>query len=198
MKSNWNYPTTVWTGEDRYLDIIEACSFAKINKPLFVTDKDLITLPMTSKVLDNVKKKFKNIEVFSNFSGNPFGKNITEGVKLYNQSKCDGVIAFGGGSALDVGKGIAFMNGQTRPIWDFEDIGDYWKRADDSKISPIIAIPTTAGTGSETGRASAIINEETGVKKIIFHPKFMPTVVILDPKLTIDSVSYTHLTLPTT
>ena len=186
MKSNWNYPTTVWTGEDRYLDIIEACSFAKINMPLFVTDKDLITLPMTSKVLDNLKKKFKNIEVFSNFSGNPFGKNITEGVKLYNQSKCDGVIAFGGGSALDVGKGIAFMNGQTRPIWDFEDIGDYWKRADDSKISPIIAIPTTAGTGSETGRASAIINEETGVKKIIFHPKFMPTVVILDPKLTID------------
>ena len=101
MKSNWNYPTTVWTGEDRYLDIIEACSFAKINKPLFVTDKDLITLPMTSKVLDNLKKKFKNIEVFSNFSGNPFGKNITEGVKLYNESKCDGVIAFGGGSALD-------------------------------------------------------------------------------------------------
>ena len=186
MKSNWNYPTTVWTGEDRYLDIIEACSFAKINKPLFVTDKDLITLPMTSKVLDNLKKKFKNIEVFSNFSGNPFGKNITEGVKLYNENKCDGVIAFGGGSALDVGKGIAFMNGQTRPIWDFEDIGDYWKRADDSKISPIIAIPTTAGTGSETGRASAIINEETGIKKIIFHPKFMPTVVILDPKLTID------------
>ena len=186
MKSNWNYPTTVWTGEDRYLDIIEACSFAKINKPLFVTDKDLITLPMTSKVLDNLKKKFTNIEVFSNFSGNPFGKNITEGVKLYNESKCDGVIAFGGGSALDVGKGIAFMNGQTRPIWDFEDIGDYWKRAEESKISPIIAIPTTAGTGSETGRASAIVNEETGVKKIIFHPKFMPTVVILDPILTID------------
>ena len=165
MKSNWNYPTTVWTGEDRSSDIIEACSFAKISSPLFVTDKDLITLPMTSKVLDNLKKRFKSIEVFSNFSGNPFGKNITEGVELYNKSKCDGVIAFGGGSALDVGKGIAFMNGQTRPIWDFEDIGDYWKRADDSKISPIIAIPTTAGTGSETGRASAIVNEETGVKK---------------------------------
>ena len=142
MKSNWNYPTTVWTGVDRSLDIIEACSFAKINTPLFVTDKDLITLPMTSKVLNNLKKKFKNIKVFSNFSGNPFGKNITEGVELYNENKCDGVIAFGGGSALDVGKGIAFMNGQTRPIWDFEDIDDYWKRAEESKISPIIAIPT--------------------------------------------------------
>jgi len=141
---------------------------------------------MTSKVLNNLKNKFKNIKVFSNFSGNPLGKNITEGVELYNENKCDGVIAFGGGSALDVGKGIAFMNGQTRPIWDFEDIDDYWKRAEESKISPIIAIPTTAGTGSETGRASAIINEETGVKKIIFHPKFMPTVVILDPILTID------------
>ena len=186
MKSNWNYPTTVWIGENRSTDIPEACLIAKIKNPLFVTDKDLITLPMTSKVINNLKIFFKEMNVFSNFSGNPFGKDISKGVKLYNESNCDGVIAFGGGSALDVGKGIAFMCGQTRPLWDFEDIGDYWKRADDSKISPIIAIPTTAGTGSETGRASAIVNEATGVKKIIFHPKFMPTVVILDPILTID------------
>ena len=186
MKSNWNYPTTVWTGEGRSADLPEACLLANIKNPLFVTDKDLITLPMTIKTIDSLKKVFKDINIFSKFSGNPFGKNINEGVELYNKGKCDGVIAFGGGSALDVGKGIAFMCGQTRPIWDFEDIGDYWKRADENKISPIIAIPTTAGTGSETGRASAIINEETGVKKIIFHPKFMPTIVILDPILTID------------
>ena len=186
MKSNWNYPTTVWTGEDRSADLPEACLISKIKNPLFVTDKDLVTLPMTIKTINNLKKAFKDIFVFSNFSGNPFGKNITEGVELYNKHKCDGVIAFGGGSALDVGKGIAFMCGQTRSLWDFEDVGDYWKRADESKISPIIAIPTTAGTGSETGRASAIVNEETGVKKIIFHPKFMPTVVILDPLLTLD------------
>jgi len=186
MKSNWNYPTTVWTGEDRSADLPEACLISKIKNPLFVTDKDLVTLPMTIKTINNLKKVFKDICVFSNFSGNPFGKNITEGVELYNKHKCDGVIAFGGGSALDVGKGIAFMCGQTRSLWDFEDVGDYWKRADESKISPIIALPTTAGTGSETGRASAIINEETGVKKIIFHPKFMPTVVILDPLLTLD------------
>ena len=186
MKSNWNYPTTVWTGEGRSADLPEACLISKIINPLFVTDKDLVTLPMTIKTINNLKKVFKDICVFSNFSGNPFGKNITEGVELYNKHKCDGVIAFGGGSALDVGKGIAFMCGQTRSLWDFEDIGDYWKRADESKISPIIAIPTTAGTGSETGRASAIVNEETGIKKIIFHPKFMPTVVILDPLLTID------------
>ena len=186
MKSNWNYPTTVWTGEGRSADLPEACLISKIKNPLFVTDKDLVTLPMTIKTINNLKKVFKDICVFSNFSGNPFGKNITEGVELYNKHKCDGVIAFGGGSALDVGKGIAFMCGQTRSLWDFEDVGDYWKRADESKISPIIALPTTAGTGSETGRASAIINEETGVKKIIFHPKFMPTVVILDPLLTLD------------
>jgi len=186
MKSNWNYPTTVWIGEDRSTDLQEACLVAKIKNPLFVTDKDLITLPMTIKIIDNLKKVFKDINVFSKFSGNPFGKNISEGVVLYNKNKCDGVIAFGGGSALDVGKGIAFMCGQTRPLWDFEDVGDYWKRADENKISPIIAIPTTAGTGSETGRASAIINEETGVKKIIFHPKFMPIIVILDPLLTVD------------
>ena len=186
MWSNWNYPTTVWAGEGRSTELSDACLIAKIKNPLFVTDKDLATIPMTIKTIDNLKKVFKDIHVFSNFSGNPFGKNITEGVELYNKSKCDGVIAFGGGSALDVGKGIAFMCGQTRPLWDFEDIGDYWKRADESKISPIIAIPTTAGTGSETGRASAIVNEDTGVKKIIFHPKFMPTIVILDPVLTVD------------
>ena len=186
MKSNWNYPTTVWTGEGRSADLPEACLLANIKNPLFVTDKDLVTLPMTIKTIDSLKKVFKDMRVFSNFSGNPFGKNIIEGVELYNNIKCDGVIAFGGGSALDVGKGIAFMCGQTRSLWDFEDIGDYWKRADESKISPIIAIPTTAGTGSETGRASAIVNEETGVKKIIFHPKFMPTIVILDPLLTIN------------
>ena len=186
MKSNWNYPTTVWTGENRIEDITDACSISKIKNPLFVTDKDLVNLPITAKVIDDLKKVFKDIKIFSNFAGNPFGKNITEGVEIYNKENCDGVIAFGGGSALDVGKAIAFMWGQKRPIWDFEDIGDYWKRADESKISPIIAIPTTAGTGSETGRASAIVNEETGIKKIIFHPKLMPTIVILDPILTAD------------
>ena len=141
---------------------------------------------MTVEIISNLKNVLGKLDIFSEFTGNPTGKNITEGVKIYNNNSCDGVIAFGGGSALDVGKAIAFMCGQTRPIWDFEDIGDYWKRAEESKISSIIAIPTTAGTGSETGRASAIINEETGVKKIIFHPKFMPAIVILDPILTLD------------
>ena len=186
MKSNWNYPTNVWVGEGRSSDLIEACNVSKINKPLFVTDKDLISLPMTVEIISNLKNVLGKLDIFSEFTGNPTGKNITEGVKIYNNNSCDGVIAFGGGSALDVGKAIAFMCGQTRPIWDFEDIGDYWKRADETKISPIIALPTTAGTGSETGRASAIINEETGVKKIIFHPKFLPAIVILDPKLTLD------------
>ena len=186
MKSNWNYPTNVWVGEGRSSDLTEACNISKVKKPLFVTDKDLVSLPMTVEIITNLKNSFSKLDIFSDFTGNPTGKNITEGVKIYNNNSCDGVIAFGGGSALDVGKAIAFMCGQTRPIWDFEDIGDYWKRAEENKISSIIAIPTTAGTGSETGRASAIINEETGVKKIIFHPKFMPAIVILDPILTLD------------
>ncbi len=181
---NWNYPTNIWFGADKIEDLAEACFDLKIKSPLFVTDKDLLNLPMTSKVIEKLKNEFENLQVFSNFSGNPTGKNVTEGVSLYIEKNCDGVIAFGGGSALDVGKGIAFMCGQKRPIWDFEDIGDYWTRADGNKISPIIAVPTTAGTGSETGRASAIINEETGIKKIIFHPKILPSIVILDPNLT--------------
>ena len=186
MSVNWNYPTTVWIGENRIDDLSLACKELNILNPLFVTDKDLVSLPMTVEIITNLKNSFSKLDIFSDFTGNPTGKNITEGVKIYNNNSCDGVIAFGGGSALDVGKAIAFMCGQTRPIWDFEDIGDYWKRAEESKISSIIAIPTTAGTGPETGRASAIINEETGVKKIIFHPKFMPAIVILDPILTLD------------
>ncbi len=183
---NWNYPTTIWVGKDRIKDLYLACSNLKIQKPLFVTDKDLINLPMVKEVISKIKNKIDNIVVFSDFSGNPFGENVEEGVKEFKKNNCDGVIAFGGGSGLDVGKAIAFMSAQTRPIWDFEDIGDYWKRANNKNIPPIIAIPTTAGTGSETGRASAIINKETGVKKIIFHPKFLPSIVILDPILTKD------------
>ncbi len=186
MYHNWNYPTLMWVGENRINDLVDACQELKIANPLFVTDKDLINLDMIKHILQNLKKKFNNLEIFSNFSGNPIGQNVDEGVKVYNKSNCDGVIAIGGGSALDVGKAIAFMCGQERPIWDFEDIGDYWKRAESSKIPSIIAIPTTAGTGSETGRASAIINKVTGVKKIIFHPKMLPSIVILDPVLTLD------------
>ena len=183
---NWNYPTTIWVGKDRIKDLYLACSNLKIQNPLFVMDKDLINLPMVKEVISKIKNRIDNIVVFSDFSGNPFGENVEEGVKEFKKNNCDGVIAFGGGSGLDVGKAIAFMSAQTRPIWDFEDIGDYWKRANNENIPPIIAIPTTAGTGSETGRASAIINKETGVKKIIFHPKFLPSIVILDPILTKD------------
>jgi len=186
MKTNWNYPTSVWVGEDRIKDLSEACRNLKISSPLFVTDKDLINLEMTKTIISDVKKQFCNLAIFSNFLGNPIGENVEEGVLEFKKNKCDGVIAFGGGSGLDVGKAIAFMSAQSRPIWDFEDIGDNWKRANEKNIAPIIAVPTTAGTGSETGRASAIINKKTGVKKIIFHPKFLPSVVILDPVLTIN------------
>ena len=186
MKTNWNYPTTIWVGDNRIQDLSIACKNLKINKPLFVTDKDLINLKMVQDIIKDLKKTHNHLQVFSNFSGNPVGENVEEGVGEFKKLGCDGVIAFGGGSGLDVGKAIAFMSGQSRPIWDFEDIGDYWKRADETNIAPIIAVPTTAGTGSETGRASAIINKQTGIKKIIFHPKFLPSVVILDPNLTLD------------
>ena len=180
---NWNYPTTVWVGKDRAKDLEKACVEIKTLKPLLVTDKDLINLEFIKDLVNDLEKKFK-LSTFSNFSGNPTGENVDEGVEVFKKNSCDSVVAIGGGSALDVGKAIAFMSGQSRPIWDFEDIGDYWKRADHKNISPIIAVPTTAGTGSETGRASAIINSKTGIKKIIFHPKFLPSIVILDPVLT--------------
>ena len=186
MAINWNYPTTMWIGENRIEDLFLACKELNISNPLFVTDKDLINLEIIKNIIISLKKNFKNLSTFSNFTGNPIGENVEEGVKVYNTLGCDGVIALGGGSGLDVGKAIAFMCNQSRPLWDFEDIGDHWKRADSSKISKIIAVPTTAGTGSETGRASLIINKDTGAKKIIFHPKMLPSIVILDPLLTID------------
>ena len=186
MKINWNYPTSVWVGENRIKDLSQACKNLDISSPLFVTDKDLINLNMVKDIILELKKNFSNLSIFSNFSGNPFGENVEDGVNEFKKNKCNGVIAFGGGSGLDVGKTIAFMSGQSRPIWDFEDLGDYWKRADENNIAPIIAVPTTAGTGSETGRASAIINKTTGIKKIIFHPKILPSIVILDPVLTFD------------
>ncbi len=185
-KFNWNYPTTMWVGENRIKDISLACKNLNLKKPLFVTDDQLVNKKIVKDTLINLKNENVTVEVYSNVKGNPTGTNVHEGVVFYKEKKCDGVIAFGGGSGLDVGKAIAFMSGQTLSIWDFEDVGDNWKKANSEKISPIIAVPTTAGTGSETGRASVILNEKTGVKNIIFHPKFLPSIVILDPTLTID------------
>jgi len=186
MKSQWNFPTIVWVGENRINELSKACEQLKVIRPLLVTDKDLINLPLIKGIISENKKKIEHLNIFSNFSGNPIGENVEEGVKKFKTNNCDSVIAIGGGSALDVGKAIAFMSVQNRLIWDFEDIGDNWKKAVDTNIPPIIAIPTTAGTGSETGRASAIINKSNGIKKIIFHPKILPSLVILDPLLTIE------------
>jgi len=183
---NWNYPTTMWVGENRIKDLVSACNKLNINKPLLVTDNGLAKSKIIEDAVTLLKKENLAVEVYSNVVGNPTGSNVEEGVEFYKNNKCDGVIAFGGGSALDVGKAIAFMSGQTLSIWEFEDIGDNWSKANSDAIAPIIAVPTTAGTGSETGRASVILNEKTGEKKIIFHPKFLPSIVILDPVLTLD------------
>ena len=184
QKTNWNYPTTMWVGQDRIKDLSIACRNLNINKPLLVTEKGLASSDIIQNSLSNLKQNSFEVILYTKVIGNPTGTNVDEGVEIYKKNNCDGVIAFGGGSGLDVGKAIAFMSGQDLPIWDFEDVGDNWKKAKSNSIAPIIAVPTTAGTGSETGRASVILNEDTGIKKIIFHPKFLPSIVILDPLLT--------------
>ncbi len=185
QKYNWNYPTTIWVGENRIKDLALACKSLGISKPLLVTDNGLSKSKIISNAINILKDNNFSAKLFSKVDGNPTGTNVEEGVKCYKINNCNGVIAFGGGSSLDVGKAIAFMSGQTLPIWDFEDVGNNWTKANSDNIAPIIAIPTTAGTGSETGRASVILNEETLVKNIIFHPKFLPSIVILDPVLTV-------------
>jgi len=179
---NWNYPTTIWFGEKRINEIQKACDDLNIKKPLIVTDPGILKTNIVEKINAALSTR---ANIFSDVQSNPTGQNVENGVLNFNANTHDGVIAVGGGSGMDVGKGIAFMAGQNRPLWDFEDIGDYWTRANSEVIKPIIAVPTTAGTGSETGRAGVYTNEETHEKKIIFHPKMLPSIVILDPELTI-------------
>ena len=182
MSMNWNYPTTIWFGNQRINEIQKACESLNIRKPLIVTDPGILKTNIIEKINSSLVNKSN---IFSEVQSNPTGNNVELGVSYFNSNSHDGVIAVGGGSGMDVGKGIAFMAGQDRPLWDFEDIRDYWTRANSEAIKPIIAVPTTAGTGSETGRAGVYTNEETKEKKIIFHPKMLPSIVILDPELTV-------------
>ncbi|HEV2747490.1 MAG TPA: iron-containing alcohol dehydrogenase [Allosphingosinicella sp.] len=178
--ANWNYPTSIRFGAGRIAELPEVCRGLGITRPLLVTDPGLAELPMVREAA-----AASGAALFSKVRSNPNGANVADGVAAYAAGGHDGVIAFGGGSALDVGKVVAFMSGQTRPVWEFEDIGDWWTRADPAGIAPIVAVPTTAGTGSEVGRAGVIVDEDSQAKKIIFHPRMMPSAVILDPELTV-------------
>ena len=183
--ANWSYPNPIRFGAARISEIAEACAAAGTQRPLLVTDRGLADKEITARTLDLMAEAGLGRGIFSEVDANPTEKNAEAGVAAYRGGSYDGVIAFGGGSGLDLGKTVAFMAGQTRPIWDFEDIGDWWTRADADAIAPVVAVPTTAGTGSEVGRASVITNSESHEKKIIFHPKMLPAQVIMDPELTV-------------
>jgi len=185
LVSKWNYPTTVRFGAGRIAELPEVVAAAGIGNPLFVTDPGLAQLPIVASTLKLLDGAGVAYGVFSDVKPNPVESNLAAGVEVFRRGGHDGVIAFGGGSALDLGKLIAFQAGQTRPVWDFEDVGDWWTRADSSAIAPIVAVPTTAGTGSEVGRAGVVTHEATHTKKVIFHPKMLPAIVIADPELTV-------------
>jgi alcohol dehydrogenase class IV len=184
LRGNWGYPTKMRFGVGRISELPEACKELGFKCPLLATDPGLAKLPMVQDAIARNAAAGLPTGLFSDIKSNPVSKNVADGLKVFREGKHDGIIAFGGGSALDAAKTIALMAGQTRPMWDFEDIGDNWTRADPAGIVPSIAIPTTSGTGSEVGRASVITNEETHTKKIIFHPKMLPSIVISDPALT--------------
>jgi alcohol dehydrogenase class IV len=185
LVAKWNYPTTVRFGAGRTAELPDALAMAGIKNPLFVTDPGLAKLPVVASALKILGDAKVSYGVFSEVKPNPVEANLVAGIEAFRKGKHDGVIAFGGGSALDLGKLIAFQAGQKRPVWDFEDIGDWWTRADADAIAPIIAVPTTAGTGSEVGRAGVLTHEESHTKKIIFHPKLLPAIVIADPELSV-------------
>ncbi len=184
LTANWSYPTAIRFGAGRIAEIADACNSCGIGKPLLVTDRGLADMPITRDTLALLEQAGLGDALFADVDPNPNETNLAKGIEAFHAGDHDGVIAFGGGSGLDLGKLVAFMCGQTRPVWDFEDIGDWWTRADAGKIAPIIAVPTTAGTGSEVGRAGVISNSATHEKKIIFHPKILPSIVICDPELT--------------
>lgn len=183
--ANWSYPTAIRVGAGRLRELPERCAAAGIKRPLLVTDRGLATLPITKAALDCLEAAGLGRAVFADVDPNPNEKNLAAGIAAFKAGGHDGVVAFGGGSGLDLGKLIAFQAGQKRPIWDFEDIGDWWSRADADAIYPNICVPTTAGTGSEVGRAGVLTNSETHEKKIIFHPKILASSVICDPELTV-------------
>ncbi|MEM7444054.1 MAG: iron-containing alcohol dehydrogenase [Pseudomonadota bacterium] len=183
--ANWSFPTAVRFGAGRIAELPEACRSLGLSHPLLVTDPGIAKLPFLREVIDHCAADGLELAVFSDIKGNPSESNVRDGIAALIEGGHDSVIALGGGSALDVGKVIAFMAGQTRPMWDFEDVGDWWTRANPESILPIIAIPTTAGTGSEVGRAGVIGRDDTGEKKVIFHPKMMPSIVISDPELSV-------------
>ena len=183
--ANWNYPTSVKVGAGRASELPQWCASLGMKRPLLVTDPGLAALPMTVKLLDSCRSAGLDAGLFHAIKGNPTGKNVDDGVAAFKAGGHDGVIAFGGGSALDAAKAIALMAGQDRPLWDFEDVGDNHLRVNVAGMAPVVAIPTTAGTGSEVGRASVITDEREHVKRIIFHAKMLPAVVILDPELTV-------------
>jgi len=183
--ANWNYPTNVKVGQGRILELAGFCTTMGMQSPLLITDPGLAALPMVEKVVSNVRDTGLKCGLFSGIKANPTGENVEAGVDFYKQHGHDGVIAFGGGSALDAAKAVALMVGQNRPIWDFEDVGDNWTRVNVEAMAPVIAVPTTAGTGSEVGRASVITDQAKHIKKIIFHPNMLPEQVILDPELTV-------------
>ncbi len=185
LRANWSYPTAIRFGAGRIAELPDACRAAGLAQPLLVTDRGLAGMEIARRALDILDEAGLGRAMFAEVDPNPNEKNLAAGLAAYRSGGHDGVVAFGGGSGLDLGKMVAFMAGQTRPVWDYEDVGDWWTRADPAGIAPIVAVPTTAGTGSEVGRASVITNSETHVKKIIFHPKVLPTVVISDPELTV-------------
>ncbi len=185
LTGNWSYPTTIKFGAGRINELADACAATGMKRPLLVTDRGLANMAITQNALDSMAAAGLGRAMFSDVDANPNEVNLAAGLAVYKAGNHDGVIAFGGGSGLDLGKMVAFMSGQTRPLWDYEDVGDWWTRADPAGIAPIVAVPTTAGTGSEVGRASVITNSQTHVKKIIFHPKVLPEVVICDPELTV-------------
>ncbi|WJS87349.1 iron-containing alcohol dehydrogenase [Paracoccus sp. TOH] len=185
LRANWSYPTAIKFGAGRIAELAEHCRAVGIDRPLLVTDKALAALPITAQALDILEAAGLGRAVFSDVDPNPNEHNMATGIAVYKAGGHDGVVCFGGGSALDLGKMIALMADQTVSVWDLEDIGDWWTRADASRIAPIIAVPTTAGTGSEVGRAGVLTNSETHKKKIIFHPRLMPAVTICDPELTV-------------
>lgn len=179
--NNWTYPTNVRVGAGRLQELGKCCKQLGMQAPLLITDPGLAALPMTEQALQACRDAGLQVGLFSAVKGNPTGTNVLDGVAALKAGNYDGVIAFGGGSAIDAAKAVALVAHQPCSLWEARNSAN----VDASLMLPVVAVPTTAGTGSEVGNASVITDEENHTKRIIFHPRMLPSIVILDPLLTV-------------
>jgi alcohol dehydrogenase class IV len=183
MIYQFNFPTRIQFGPGAAKLVPDALKLAGRKRPLVVTDKGLAPLPPITDTVRVLEEGGLEVAVFSGIWGNPVKSQVEAGVAAFHAHHADAVVAVGGGAAIDVAKAIVLMAHHPGDLFDYED-GKPDARPMDRELPTYLAVPTTAGTGSEVGRSTVVSDDVTHVKKIIFSPRLLAQRVFVDPDLT--------------